>query len=289
MGGHSLYFCLLADNYNKIDDMKNAVVAIQRLEGKYLQEWIEHYLSLGFDLVIICDNNKDGDTEDICEIVKDYVDDGKVIIEDYRNRIKAQMQCYCDMYLKYGSEYNILYCDIDEFLVLEKHKSISEFLTSIPSDWECVVFNWMTMTDSGQIYADYSVPVQERFTEANPNAMSQYNFVDDCHVKSLVRSGLDKVQFTGNPHIPSTPLKIFNALGLRCDQSPFQSVIHKVGYIRHYTTKSLEEYCCHKLMRGTGDRSYELFLQTYGNRYFRINDWTKEKQQYLDRIGFKGI
>ena len=266
----------------------NAVVAIQRLEGKYLQEWVEHYLSLGFDLVIICDNNQLSDNEDITEILSDYIKDNKVVIEDYRGRVKAQMVAYCDMYLKYGSEYNLLYVDIDEFLYLECG-NISTFLDTIPGDWECVVFNWMTMTDSGQIYADYSVPVQERFTIPNPNAMSQYNFVDDCHVKSLVRGGLDRVQFIGNPHIPSTPLKVFNALGLRCDQSPFQGVNHKVAYIKHYTTKSLQEYCEHKLMRGTGDRSYELFLQTYGNRYFKINDWTKEKQEYLDRIGFKGI
>ena len=269
--------------------MKNAVVSIQRLEGKYLQEWVEHYLSLGFDLVIICDNNQLSDNEDITEILSEYIKDKKVIIEDYRNRVKAQMQSYCDMYIKYGDRYNLLYVDIDEFLVLEKHKSISEFLTSIPDDWQCVVFNWMTMTDSGLIYADYSVPVQERFTIPNPNAMSQYNFVDDCHVKSLVRSGLDRMQFTGNPHIPSTPLTVYNALGQRCDQSPFQGVNHKVAYIKHYTTKSLEEYCCHKLVRGTGDRDYNTFLQTYGNRYFKINNWTKEKQEYLDRIGFKGI
>lgn len=266
-----------------------AVVAIQRLEGKYIREWIEHYLSLGFDKVIICDNSQLSDNEDITEIVSNYIKDGKVIVEDYRGRVRAQMIAYSDMYLKYGSDYNILYVDIDEFLVLEKHKSISSFIESIPSEWQCIVFNWMTMTDSGLIYADYSRGVKERFTIPNPNAMSQYNFVDDCHIKSLVRGGLNEVKFLGNPHIPSTPLKVYNALGLRCDQSPFQCVNHKVAYIKHYTTKSLEEYCTHKLLRGTSDRSYEMFLQTYGNRYFKINEWTEEKQQYLDRIGFKGI
>lgn len=269
--------------------MNNAVVAIARLEGKYLQEWIEHYLSLGFDLVIICDNNQLSDNEDVTEMLSNYINDKKVIVENYRGRVKAQVMAYNDMYLKYGAEYNLLYVDIDEFLVLEKHKSISEFLTSIPSDWECVVFNWMTMTDSGLIYADYSVPVQERFTIPNPNAKSQYSFVDDHHIKSLVRGGLGNVQFLTNPHIPSTPLKIFNAVGNRCDQSPFQSVIHNTAYIKHYTTKSLQEYIENKLKRGVGDRTYELFLQTYGNRYFKINDWTQEKQEYLDIMGFKGI
>lgn len=268
--------------------MKNAVVAIQRLEGKYIREWINHYLSLGFDLVIICDNSQLSDNEDVTEIVSDYINIGKVIIEDYRGRVRAQMSAYCDMYLKYGSEYNILYVDIDEFLYLECG-NISTFLDTIPSDWECVVFNWMTMGDNGLIYADYSKGVQERFTEARPNAKSQYSFVDDHHIKSLVRGGLGNVQFLGNPHIPTTQLKVYNVLGDRCDCSPFQQIIHMIGFIKHYTTKSLQEYTENKLMRGTGDRSYELFLQTYGNRYFKINDWTNEKQEYLDRIGFKGI
>ena len=269
--------------------MKNAVVAIQRMEGKYIREWIEHYLSLGFDLVVICDNNKDGDTEDICEIVKDYIDDGKVIIEDYRNKIRAQMQCYTDMYLKYGQEYNILYCDIDEFLTLKQHKNITELIESIPSDWEAIVANWMTFGDSGQIYADYSRPVQERFTEQRIGVKSQYWFDDDCHVKSIIRCGLKEVKFISNPHVSTTPLVTYTAAGNKTNDCPFQPIDWSVAYFKHYTTKSLEEYVTGKLQRGTGDRSYELFLQTYKSRYFKINDWTEEKQQYLDRIGFKGI
>ena len=58
--------------------MNNAVVAIARLEGKYLREWTEHYLSLGFDLVIICDNNQLSDNEDVTEILSDYINDDKV-------------------------------------------------------------------------------------------------------------------------------------------------------------------------------------------------------------------
>lgn len=269
--------------------MNNAVVAIQRLEGKYIREWIEHYIQLGFDKVIICDNNQLSDNEDITEILSDYIKDEKVIVEDYRGRVRVQIIAYSDMYLKYGNDYNILYVDIDEFLVLDGYDSISSFIASIPSEWQCIVFNWMTMTDSGLIYADYSKGVKERFTESNPNAMSQYSFSDDHHIKSLVRGGLGNVQFLGNPHIPSTPLNVFNALGQKCDQSPFQSVNHNVAYIKHYTTKSLQEYVENKLKRGTADRDYKLFLETYGNRYFKINEWTEDKQEYLDRIGFKGI
>ena len=67
-----------------MSNLKTAVVAIARLEGRYLQEWIEHNLSLGFDQVIIADNNHDEDGEDIAQMFKD---NPNVIVEDYRNRL----------------------------------------------------------------------------------------------------------------------------------------------------------------------------------------------------------
>ena len=48
--------------------MRVAVIAIARLEGRYLQEWVDHYKSLGFANAIICDNDHDEDDEDIKEI-----------------------------------------------------------------------------------------------------------------------------------------------------------------------------------------------------------------------------
>lgn len=269
--------------------MKNAVVAIQRMEGKYIREWVNHYQSLGFDKVIICDNNQPSDTEDIGDILKDYIEQEFVVIEDYRGRIKAQMRCYTEMYLKYGNTYNILYCDIDEFLTLKCHKNITELIESIPSDWEAIVANWMTYGDNGLIYADYSKGVQERFTEPRFGVKSQYWFDDDCHVKSIIRCGLKDVQFISNPHVSTTPLLTYNVNGKRCDNSPFQPIDWGVAYFKHYTTKSLQEYCENKLKRGTGDRDYETFLATYKNRYFKINDWTEEKEEYLLKMGYKGV
>lgn len=267
--------------------MRTAVVAIARLEGRYLQEWIEHNLSLGFDKVIIADNNHDEDGEDIAQMFKD---NPNVIVEDYRNKVGYQMRCYSELYLKYGKEYSaLMFVDIDEFLILNKHKTISEFLESFPDDWEQIVINWAQYGDNGQIYADYSKPLMERFTEHRPNAKAQYDFVDEFHVKCIVKGGLPQVVFYSNPHVATNPLLTYHASGYRCSNSPFQQVDHTVAYIKHFCTKSLQEYCENKLKRGSGDRSYQVFLQTYGNRYFKINDWTEEKAQWLRENGYSGV
>lgn len=53
-----------------MSDLKTAVVAIARMEGRYLPEWIEQYQNLGFTNVILCDNNHDGDGEDVEAILR---------------------------------------------------------------------------------------------------------------------------------------------------------------------------------------------------------------------------
>lgn len=260
---------------------------IARLEGKYIKEFIDYYLGLGIDKIIIADNDHDEDNENLGSILSGY---NQVEILDYKNKVGYQMKAYTEMYAKYKDEADwILFCDIDEYLVLEKDKDIKSFLSKYPSDCEAVVCNWKTYGDNDQVYADYSKPIMERFTKPCPNAMSQYNFVDDCHVKSFIKGGLQNVNFYSNPHVSTTPLVTYNSIGQRCNNAPFQPVDHSTAYFAHYTTKSLQEYCEGKLMRGTADRSYDVFLKTYVNRYFRINQPTQEKIDWLTQHGFGGV
>jgi len=268
--------------------MKTCVVAIGRRENLYAREFVEHYKNLGFDNVIILDNNY-GDEEHFEEVLQDYVESGFVIIENYRDQVRAQMKAYTIEYNKYKNNYDwFLMVDFDEFLTLEKDKNVSEFLSRFPTDCEVIVANWAQYGDNGQIYADYSKPLLERFTEARPMAKSQYNFVDDMHIKSFVRGRLPNVVWYSNPHIPTNPLVCYNAKGERCESSPFQPVDHSVAYFKHFTTKSCEEYC-NKLLRGTPDRTYDLFLRTYAKRYFLINDWTEEKEKFFKEHGYSGV
>lgn len=51
-----------------MSDLKTAVVCIARLEANYINEWVNHYLGLGFDKVIIADNNHDEDGENLGSI-----------------------------------------------------------------------------------------------------------------------------------------------------------------------------------------------------------------------------
>ena len=222
-----------------MSNLKTAVVCIARLEGKYINEWVNHYLGLGFNKIIIADNNHDEDGENFSSMFKD---NPNVIVEDYKNKVGYQMKCYSELYAKYKND-----------------------------------FSWIA-----QIYADYSKPMQERFKEPlSIDIKVQYNFSENFHIKSIIKGGLDNVLFQGNPHCCNNHLKCCNASGIQVDNRPWQAIDYRQAFLKHYVTKSLEEYYTNKMKRGTADRPYETFIQFYANRYFKYNKPTQEKLNWL--------
>ena len=273
--------------------MKTAVVAIARLEGNYLQEWVDHYKNLGFTNIILCDNDWSEDDEDVKEILKEDIESGFIIYEDWRNQKtheigkNVQMYAYSVIYEKYKDQFDWLaFFDIDEQLELIKHKSIDDFLAD-KNDYEVVLINWFCFGDANQVVADFSKPLKERFTIPCPvDIKVQYDFPENLHIKSIVKGGLPHVIFYSNPHIPTNPLRCCNASGLQANSSPFQPIDFSTAYLKHYVTKSLQEWMENKMKRGVPDRTWETFIKTYPNRYFKYNQVTDEKLNWLKEHGY---
>ena len=267
-----------------------ALIAIGRMENLYAREFVEHYKKLGFSNVIIMDNNHDGE-EHFEDVLQDYVDQGFVIVENYRNQIKPQMRGYTTEYNKIKNKYDaVLLVDFDEFLVLEHDKTISEYISRFPNDWQAILINWDCKVDSGLIHYDPR-PLVERFTESlNPiDKCVQYsNIPENAHIKGLIKGGLDNVFWHSNPHVPNTNLVCYNASGIRCSNAPWQPIDYRMARLLHFTTKTAEEYCT-KLLRGTPDRPYDVFLKTYVGRFWRYNERTDEKVKFFEEKGYSGV
>lgn len=63
------------------DKDKYIVCTCARGENEYIVEYVEHYLNLDFDKIIICDNNDDDSIE---TVLKKYIDNGTVEIFNCR-------------------------------------------------------------------------------------------------------------------------------------------------------------------------------------------------------------
>jgi hypothetical protein len=265
--------------------MRAALVAIGRRENLYAVEFVEHYQKLGFDNLFIIDNNHDGE-EHFEDVLSQFIESGLVKILDYRNQTNCQMRAYTEVYAQINKDYDwIAFYDFDEFLFVSG-MDVKEWLGRFPQDCEEILTNWMCMTDNDLVHYDPR-PLVERFREPMQfDKPVQYSFPDNCHVKTIIRGGLE-VKFGGNPHTPDTPLKAYSASGKRCDNSPWQPIDWGTAHLRHFTTKTIEEWITRKMQVGTPDRRPEQFLPFYKDRFFTINKMTPEKQAFLD--SFKGI
>lgn len=257
-----------------------AVCVIGRRENEYAREFVAHYLSVGFDTVIILDNNR-AKEERFESVLQDYIDSGKVIIEDYRDRTSVQGIAYDEAYKKYGEQYDwIAFVDFDEYLYIE-HGKVRSLLKGKEA-FDCVLVNWMCYGDGGMLHND-GRPLRERFTEPLPYDLCvQYDFPENNHIKSIVRGGLKDVHLGKNPHIPSSLLHCCTASGKECAPSPFQPYDFSVAHLKHYATKTAEEWITNKWQKGTPDKdNLDAFRRKYADRFFKYNERTQAKEDFI--------
>ena len=80
--------------------MKVAIIAIAKNEQLYLQEWLDYHLQLGFDKIIVADND---DT-----LLLSGFSSENVIIEDYTGIDKVQSKAYTELFGKYRNDYYLI-------------------------------------------------------------------------------------------------------------------------------------------------------------------------------------
>ena len=263
--------------------MKVALCCIGRLENQYALEFVEYYKSLGFDKIFIYDNNYDHE-ERFEWVIKDYINSGFVEIIIIRNTDNAQLIAYNHCYETYGNEYDwIAFFDFDEFLTLVKDKDIKEFLSRF-DNYDAVKINWMIYTDNNLVKND-GRPLLERFT--TPMQLDKsivYIFPENYHVKCILKGHIQDLSWETTPHVPTKPLnlKCANPLGEETDTSIFQPYDFSVAYLKHFRTKTIDEWINNKHKRGVADRTYEFFKKSYQiDDFFKYNEKTQEKVDFI--------
>jgi glycosyltransferase involved in cell wall biosynthesis len=269
---------------------KIAMCSIGRMENRYVVEFVEFYHKLGVEKFFIYDNNYDGE-EHFEEVLQPYIDDGIVEIIDFRNKSVCQLEAYQDCYDKHGDEYDwICFFDFDEFILTANNISLKVLLSNkIYNNFDMIHVNELIYGDSGNILYN-NRPVIERFTSpVKPiDYKKTYKFPENCHVKSIVRGGIKNLEWKATPHTPSNKdIKCCNVVAQECtSNSPFViPYVHKNMVLRHYKTKSIEEFYDTKVRRGYPDGNKDYFKNnSWILEFFTENDVTKEKLDFIDSL-----
>ena len=266
------------------EEMKTLLCCIGRRENAYIREYVGYNKALGFTNICLFDNNYDGE-EDFRDVIGDYIDNGFVILKDYRNRKVCQLDAYNECYRTYGEEYDwIAFFDIDEFMFVNCNRTIGEYLARPEfKDFDMLHINWLLFGDSGQLRNDGRGILQRLTQHLDINHKTLYDFPDNFHSKSIIRGGLKNVYWDGTSHTPECNLKCCNSYGIPCDgNSPFVAYDFRNAGIRHFTTKTAVEYA-DKIKKGFPDANpitKEKMVQVFFDR----NEVTPEKVAIFKEI-----
>lgn len=257
--------------------MKIALCCIAKCENLYLSEWVNHHLNLGFDHIYIYDNNDINGER--CEEVIEKDNPNVTVLTTYIGKkqkgCETQIRAYNDFYKTFGKKYDwVLFSDVDEFLVLNKHTNVNDYISSITDKkTKCVKLNWKCYGDNEQLHYE-NKPVVERFTKECDNKE------ENRFYKSFYKTKISGFELI-NVHY-----SLYVSTIVDCDGNEMKyeknvktkTVNTNSAYFAHYVTKSADEYYqIKKKRRSPGVSDNRLTI----GHYFKYNTRTKEKEDYL--------
>ena len=214
--------------------MYPVIVCIAKKEHDYIKEFVKYHLALGFKCIYLYDN-EDEPTYEI--MLNEYKNNIKVIHLPFNNYAKPVQYIALDDFVKnyLFTDYitHVAHIDIDEFIVLKKHKNICDFINEyIVEDCQGIAMNWRFFGSSGRTEKT-DEPNTIRFTMCEKNGnlhiktlFKKDNFVtfDTCHAVNF-SNGYTKAT---NKEIVSGP---FNC-----------NIDFDVIQLNHYKCKTLPEF-----------------------------------------------
>lgn len=144
-------------------DQKFLVATGMRNEGPFIVEWVCWYRMLGFEILIATNDC----TDHSIELLDNFARAGWITHAPHKPSEgqppqKSALRTIKNHDLTKAADWTLI-CDVDEFLVLHNHDTISEFMGPPPHDFRAMAFNWKCFGDNGNLtYEDGIVHRQFR-------------------------------------------------------------------------------------------------------------------------------
>ena len=268
--------------------MKSCILTVIKNEHIYLDEWIKYHFNLGINHIIIAE---DLDSKTHKNITDKYNNVTLYNVIDFFNKDKTKNTIFNrknnginnqEIYLYYGliyikNHYNFDWCfviDIDEFITIDnKYKNINNTL-SLYKNYDAVILQWQNFGANGLIYMpDYN---KKSIIEIYTNCV-KFTHVDSIawfrNVKTVHNLNNYTKKSYNSGHVPN-----LNINWCRTDFSKdFKKITYNNIYIRHYITKSWEEYVIKLKLRGLFNKLHRNY-----NDFFDLNpDMLNKKEELL--------
>lgn len=268
--------------------MKTCIFTIIKDEQEYLDEWIKYHLDLGIDHIFIYEDIDSMPHNEICNKYKDKVTLKNILDiysdEEKEKALKARKEYlgfqnnFSQKGLKYVQENYPMYnwcflIDSDEFITLEdKNKSLQDVI-ELYKDYDAFIMQWEIYGACGLIhkpsYKDKGVV--DTYTQPAYFYKDNQWLTKTCYnLKTYNESNFLHV------HQPSFECKWCNS---NFEEHERDKQVYNNIYIRHYITRSWEEFVWKHAKRGY------LVIGTYLEDFFDINlDLMDEKERLLAEL-----
>ena len=267
--------------------MNVCILTIIKNEQEYIKDFVKYHLNMDIDHIFFIEDY--GSLSHLPQI--NSFSDNNVTLLSIDNIIKEENKERIDYCLKNNSSYqgfvlkngldfikentNYDWCfiiDIDEYITIGKNNELNLKETlNIFNDYEALVLSWMNFGANGNVYKpnynEKSIP--EIYTEnisfqkcdrAGGNLKTVYN-LKKCNDKTF-----------STQHVPRFSSKW-------CDTNFIKNkneTIYDKLYLRHYITKSWEEYVWKISVRGMFHKNHRNY-----DTFFVLNENMKDKKEEL--------
>ena len=283
--------------------MRVYIITSAKFEECCIEEWVQYHLNMGFDKIIINDDNPRHYKYKLKNILKKYINSGQVIIKRYHdifeyyvgNPDKELPKIYTWILNQYKDEFD--WCaklDIDEYLEIpETNNDVKKFLSL---DKFKDIYQICVPLIPFKVKQEYSNKYTRLKVDRNRFEEDEIDYVQKWRFKSIIRNnknltwiGNHNASFNseynknkiyvlpdGNNRDDKFCFNNTNDYILNEEKKIFYYLANNICKINHYCDKSYEEYII-KILR------YE--CNTINNINVYINNWDefyKENKELID-------
>lgn len=236
-------------------------------ENRYLEQWIEYHIKLGFEEFILFEDEGSKPHDDI---IKQFDSNVKILL--YKGVLRhdniefKDLTCFKFVFQNHPEVTWGIKLDPDEYLDLGKYTTIHEYISFLQSQINNqiteIVFNWHLYNANGRVYEPSIYKYNLLETYKNEINVNELNFKASTNISKNIYS------------LPKT-LMLFTYFQDRSDDIinkniaidfPHRLLVTNIAinaeystgaYIKHFITKSFNEY--YKRLKLRGEHSPEWF------------------------------